>query len=701
MAAPPASAADALPDLDGALRRYFGFPAFRPGQEEIVRRAAAGRDTLAIMPTGAGKSLCYQLAAMLRPRPTLVISPLIALMKDQVDNLPAEIAAAASLINSSLDPAEASRRVQGLAQGRYKLLYAAPERLRQRNFVAALQAAGIGLVVIDEVHCVSMWGHDFRPDYMFIRSALEALGGPPILGLTATATPATERDIAASLGRQLEVVRGSVQRPNLRYEVAHVDGEEDRQRSMLARVKELEGAGIIYARARDKCEKLAGLLQRAGVGALHYHARLEPEQRSRVQDRFLQGSARVIVATTAFGMGIDKPDIRWVLLYNFPDSLESYVQMVGRAGRDGLPSTCLLFAGDSDAAALRRFAQADLPTIETLRAVYAQLKRQSVEGWTELTPEELAETAQLEEDADPRVYVGMLERAGLVRRHFDAGRGMRVELLPPPPDTARRITDLLARYGEQARERAGRMIAFAETDRCRHQQVAEHFGERARVPCGMCDVCSPRAAPRHDAPAARPLPDDIAAAILDTVDGLAWPLGQRGLAAMLSGAVDAPPSAQRSADYGLLAGARPYKVKRWIEQLVEHGNLERYESRDGFPLLRIARRGDLPELDRPVAARSGRPYLAGDDADALREAVEASPEAGARVQKLRAWRSEEARAAGIAPFMVLHDRALHAIALRRPAVPSALRSIDGIGPQKLARYGEALLALVREEGPGR
>jgi ATP-dependent DNA helicase RecQ len=471
-----------VPDFAAALRRYFGFSAFRTGQEEIVRRAVAGRDTLALMPTGAGKSLCYQLAAMLRSAPTLVLSPLIALMKDQVDNLPEAIAGQATLINSSLEPGEAGRRVQALAQGQYKLLYAAPERLRQRNFVAALRAVQLGLVVIDEVHCVSMWGHDFRPDYMFIRAALEDLGNPPILGLTATATPTTERDIAMSLGRDLDVVRASVQRPNLRYEVEHVEGEDDRQRAMLARVRALDGSGIIYARAREKCERLAALLQRSGVNALHYHARLAPAERSRVQDRFLQGSARVVVATTAFGMGIDKPDIRWVLLYNFPNSLESYVQMVGRAGRDGDPSTCVLFAGDADAASLRRFAQADLPTIEQLRAVYAQLKRQSVEGAVEITPDELYAAAGLEKEADPRVFVGMLERAGLARRRYDAGRAMRVELLPPPADTVPRIGRLLQDYAGQAQERAVRMIAFADVERCRHLQVAEHFGETAETP---------------------------------------------------------------------------------------------------------------------------------------------------------------------------------------------------------------------------
>src|SRR5919106_4268827 len=213
-------------DLRAALTRMFGFADFRPGQEQVVRAAVDGRDTLALMPTGSGKSLTYQLAAMLRPTPTLVLSPLIALMKDQVDKLPPEVAGQATLINSSLAPEEAARRLRGLADGRYRLLYAAPERLRQRGFLDALAAIDVGLVVIDEVHCVSMWGHDFRPDYLFIRRELDTPGRPALLGMTATATPATERDIAEALGREPEVVRTSVVRENLRYDVELVEGEE-------------------------------------------------------------------------------------------------------------------------------------------------------------------------------------------------------------------------------------------------------------------------------------------------------------------------------------------------------------------------------------------------------------------------------------------------------------------------------------------
>ncbi|MDX6399098.1 MAG: ATP-dependent helicase RecQ, partial [Gaiellaceae bacterium] len=456
-----------MSELKPALTRLFGFEEFRPGQEQVVRAAVDGRDTLALMPTGSGKSLTYQLAAMLRPTPTLVLSPLIALMKDQVDKLPPEVAAQATLINSSLDPEEAAARLRGVSEGRYRLLYVAPERLRQRHFLDAISGIDVGLVVIDEVHCVSMWGHDFRPDYLFIRRALDALGKPAILGMTATATPATEREIAAALGREPEVVRTSVVRPNLRYDVELVDGEEARLRLLVRRLHELRGASaIVYARSRRTCETLARTLRVHDLSAVHYHAGLEPAERSAAQEAFIEGRIQTVVATTAFGMGIDKPDIRLVALYNYPESLESYVQMVGRAGRDGRASDTLLLASRSDAAQLRRFAQSDIPTVADLRSVYSRLR-----GRSEVTPDELGD------GPDPRVLVGMLEQVGLVRRGFDAGRAMQIEVPEPPADAAERIDMLLARYEQEALARAERLVRFAESRLCRHRQVAEHFGE--------------------------------------------------------------------------------------------------------------------------------------------------------------------------------------------------------------------------------
>jgi ATP-dependent DNA helicase RecQ len=687
------------PDYTAALQRYFGFSAFRHSQEDIVRRAVESRDTLALMPTGAGKSLCYQLAAMLRPTPTLVISPLIALMKDQVDHLPQSVAPYATLINSSLDYDEVARRQQGVVAGTFKLVYAAPERLRQRNFVAALRFAGFGLVVIDEVHCVSMWGHDFRPDYLFIRPALESLGNPTVLGLTATATRTTETDIAASLGRKMDVVRTSVVRPNLRYEVTHVENEDGRQKLMLTCARAFSGSGIVYARAREKCEVLAGILQQGGVKALHYHAGMDSDSRAKAQERFLRGDARVVVATTAFGMGIDKPDIRWILLYNFPDSLEDYVQRVGRAGRDGKQSTCILLAGDTDASSVRRFARQDLPSIGDLRGVYRCLRNQASEGWAEISPEELTSATGLGAEKDPRVLVGMLESAGLLRRDFDAGRAMRIELLPAPSDSSRRVERLLERYAAQALERANRMIAYGDAQSCRHQLVAAHFGENVRVPCGKCDSCAPRSADTAAAKVARPLPADIAGTLLETVRLLQWPLGVKGLAQTLHGSLEAPQSGQRSSAYGLFAAAGEHTIRRWIEELISHGTLEYFENERGYRLLRIGRAASAPVLQRFAPVPTNREtqesarQIKRDAATGPLDEVETELDGIEAVvfERLRVWRYNLAREHDHPAYTILPNSTLVSLARRRPKTLQGVSAIPGIGPRKLTQFGQSIL----------
>ena len=471
-----------MSELRVALTRMFGFDDFRPGQEAVVRAAVEGRDTLALMPTGSGKSLTYQLAAMLRPTPTLVLSPLIALMKDQVDKLPPEVAAQSTLINSSLDPDEAAARLRGVSEGRYRMLYVAPERLRSRNFLDAISRIDVGLVVIDEVHCVSMWGHDFRPDYLFIRRALDALGKPAILGMTATATPATEREIAVALGREPEIVRTSVVRPNLRYDVEIVDGEEARLRTLVRRLHELRGASaIVYARSRRSCESLARTLRAHDLAAVHYHAGLEPAERAAAQEAFIEGRIQTVVATTAFGMGIDKPDIRLVALYNYPESLESYVQMVGRAGRDGRASRHAPArepGGRAAAAPLRALGHPDgrrppLGLCAAARAAPRCRRRSSATSPIRACSWECS------------------SRWGWCAAASTRAVRCRSRCPDPPADAAARIDALLARYEREALARTDRLVRFAESRSCRHRQVAEHFGETLLEDCGMCDVCAP------------------------------------------------------------------------------------------------------------------------------------------------------------------------------------------------------------------
>jgi ATP-dependent DNA helicase RecQ len=422
-------------DLRAALQRLFGFEAFRPGQEAVIRAVMSGRDTLALMPTGAGKSLCYQLPAMLLPGITLVISPLIALMKDQHEGLPPPIYEQSTFINSSLDSAELDRRMADVLAGKIKLVYAAPERLRQQPFVHALRRAGIGLLVIDEAHCVSLWGHDFRPDYLYIGRALAPLGEPRVLAMTATATPQVAHEISEQLGRPLHLVHTSPFRPNLFYQVRHLKHAKEKTRALIEFCRGQRGSGIIYVRSRRQAEELAHALRNGGIKAEHYHAGLESAERSAVQERWMFDQTRVITATIAFGMGIDKSNVRFIVHYSPPDSLESYAQESGRAGRDGRPAICLMLATPGDRANLTRWLREEQLDKERLRRIYGALKIQTpIPGRATLVNFADAERdanegqARTLSDTDLRVGVGLMERAGLLVRLADAPASLTVRL---------------------------------------------------------------------------------------------------------------------------------------------------------------------------------------------------------------------------------------------------------------------------------
>jgi ATP-dependent DNA helicase RecQ len=336
--------------LHDDLRRWFGFDAFRPGQEAIVRDALAGRDLLAIMPTGGGKSLCFQLPAVLEGGVTLVISPLIALMQDQV-RLLADNGIAATFINSSLPYAEVGKRIAAMLRGEYKLVYLAPERMLQSEFLShtlpqLASGAGIRSFVVDEAHCVSEWGHDFRPEYRQLSVLRKQHPEVPALAFTATATIRVRADIVQQLALRKPAIHvASFNRKNLFYEVRPKD--KHTYAELLTRARS-EGAGIIYCLSRRQVDELAALLSADGVKALPYHAGLDAEQRRRNQEAFIRDDARVIVATIAFGMGINKPDVRWVVHHDLPRSLEGYYQESGRAGRDGDPAQCVLYFGLGD-----------------------------------------------------------------------------------------------------------------------------------------------------------------------------------------------------------------------------------------------------------------------------------------------------------------------------------------------------------------
>jgi ATP-dependent DNA helicase RecQ len=375
------------------MERVFGFREFRPGQEEIVEAVFSGEDVLAVMPTGAGKSICYQLPALVLTGTCLVLSPLIALMKDQVDSLRVLDLPARS-IHSLMSLAEQEEVLGRIAAGDYKMVYAAPERLRHGPFLAALKKQAISLVAVDEAHCISEWGHDFRPDYLRINKALEVLGRPQVIALTATATERVREDIVQQLKlRSPRQFITGFDRKNLFFEVAHADHSQEKIALLTNRLESIQGGALVYTGTRKGVEALVGHLRRAGIDASGYHAGMEEEDRNRIQEAFLEARTNLIVATNAFGMGIDRSDIRAVIHHQLPGTVEAYYQECGRAGRDGNPAQCLLLFSPADRSLQEFFIEASYPAREVVLAVY-QILLETTEDPIWLTYREIGSRVQ-------------------------------------------------------------------------------------------------------------------------------------------------------------------------------------------------------------------------------------------------------------------------------------------------------------------
>jgi ATP-dependent DNA helicase RecQ len=409
--------------IDQALER-FGLNSFRPGQREVIEAISTGSDCLCVMPTGGGKSLCYQLPSLIRPGLTIVVSPLIALMKDQVDSL-GRNGIPAALINSTLSHSEQQTRLQDVAAGKYQLVYVAPERLRNPRFLEAIRATPIQLLAIDEAHCISQWGHDFRPDYTRIGQFREWLGGVQTVALTATATPRVRQDIMDVLGlKKPRQFMSGFARPNLHFGVINCQSDREKEEELGKFLKSNPGAGIIYAATRKRCEALVdwiGQTLKIPVGA--YHAGLQQEQRRVIQERFMSNQLRLIVATNAFGMGIDKSDLRFVIHYNMPGSLEAYYQEAGRAGRDGKDSVCVMLYSMQDRYIQEYFIENNYPPRDVIQSVYEFLQSRE-EDPIELTLEEIRD--QMGTSVTPEAIgscLQILSRTRVLER-FEAGGGL-------------------------------------------------------------------------------------------------------------------------------------------------------------------------------------------------------------------------------------------------------------------------------------